>query len=564
MPAIEQTAQTTDAPTEAASAPRPASQVPVEQLTGHPGNVRDGLDLSTEFCASVAEAGVRVPLLITTASEGGGFRVIEGHRRLAAAVKAGLAEVPCVLDTDRAEDEAGQYLDMVLANSGSHRRNFTPIEEAAALFAAHEAGASRTRIRKSTGRKADEIRTALQAGRVSASAREQAGELVSQLSLADLALLAEFDGDDDATGQILEALSRGYTAEYVAERIRQDRAEAAEHDRMVAEFEAAGTLVTSDLPARAVRLSSLDHGGEELTPETHASCPGRGVFFPSWSRVQPVHYCASPAEHGHTDRYASLTSGGDDSGNATSQAPQADGTPQVGGREDEGFDPSRRLVIEGNKAWAAAAEVRKRWLQQLFARRAAPKEVARFVAGQLLTMPEPLRLGLANAHSRAAFPEIVGHPDQRARAEVDTCTAVRLPLLMLAPIAVAYESEMYGTDAGRRATWRQDRYSPCSRTEAGRYLSFLASLGYQLSPIEQAVADGEAYTGDSLGDTLTDESGGGCGNSDTDTSDTGGASADDAPTEVSEASDGESHAGTDQAASDDGEMPVESGEVAEG
>jgi hypothetical protein len=107
MPAIEQTAQTTGAPTEEASVPRPASMVSVERLAGHPGNVRDGLDLSTEFCASVAEAGVRVPLLITTASEGGGFRVIEGHRRLAAAVKAGLAEVPCVLDTDRAEDEAG-------------------------------------------------------------------------------------------------------------------------------------------------------------------------------------------------------------------------------------------------------------------------------------------------------------------------------------------------------------------------------------------------------------------------------------------------------------------------
>jgi ParB family chromosome partitioning protein len=83
---------------------------------------------------------------------------------------------------------------------------------------------------------------------------------------------------------------------------------------------------------------------------------------------------------------------------------------------------------------------------------------------------------------------------------------VRLPLLLLAPIAVAYENEMYGTDAGRRSTWRQDRYSPCSRTEAGRYLAFLASLGYQLAPIEQAVVDGEPYTGDTLGDQLAGES----------------------------------------------------------
>src|ERR1039458_2585782 len=31
-------------------------------LSSHPGNVREDLDLGEEFCASVAEAGVRIPL----------------------------------------------------------------------------------------------------------------------------------------------------------------------------------------------------------------------------------------------------------------------------------------------------------------------------------------------------------------------------------------------------------------------------------------------------------------------------------------------------------------------
>ncbi|HEX9357031.1 MAG TPA: ParB N-terminal domain-containing protein [Streptosporangiaceae bacterium] len=113
--------------------------IPVVPLTAHPGNVRSDLDLTPEFCASVAGAGVRVSLLITKSTDGG-YQVIEGHRRLAAALKAGLAEVPCELDPGRAGDEAGQYLDMLLANGDGYRRNFTPIEEAAALFAAHEAG----------------------------------------------------------------------------------------------------------------------------------------------------------------------------------------------------------------------------------------------------------------------------------------------------------------------------------------------------------------------------------------------------------------------------------------
>lgn len=151
--------------------------------------------------------------MLITVAEGGRYRVIEGHRRLAAAVEAGLVEVPCDLDPDGAGDEAGQYLDMLLANSDTYRRNFTPVEEAAALFAAHEAGATKTRLRKSTGRKAEDIRTALQAGGLSGETREAAGELASQLTLDQLALLAEFDGDPAAVAQIVTALQHGYTVD---------------------------------------------------------------------------------------------------------------------------------------------------------------------------------------------------------------------------------------------------------------------------------------------------------------------------------------------------------------
>src|ERR1017187_2828851 len=178
--------------------------IAVALLTAHPGNVRADLDLGEEFCASVAQAGVRIPLQVTY-DETGGFRVVEGHRRLAAAVKAGLAEVPCDVDPGGAGDEAGQYLDMLIANGDAYRKNFTPVEEAAALFAAHEAGATRTRLRKATGRKAAEIKTALAVGGISGETRTAAGELASHLTLDKLALLAEFDGDPAAVARLLEA-----------------------------------------------------------------------------------------------------------------------------------------------------------------------------------------------------------------------------------------------------------------------------------------------------------------------------------------------------------------------
>jgi ParB family chromosome partitioning protein len=148
--------------------------------------------------------------------------------------------------------------------------------------------------------------------------------------------------------------------------------------------------------------------------------------------------------------------------------------------------------------------VRKRWLADaLFARRSAPREVAAFVARQLLTMPEPLRTGLMIAPGRVGFSEIT-RQNAGAWLEIcDTAAASRLPLLMLTPIATTYEYAM--TDGLGRATWRTD--STCPRTEAGRYLSFLASLGYHLAPIEQAVADGLPYNGDDPEDQLTAEDG---------------------------------------------------------
>jgi ParB family chromosome partitioning protein len=128
-------------------APPWRTMITVGQLAAHPGNVRTDLDLNEKFVASIAANGVLVPLRITP--DGDGYRVIDGGRRLAAAVKAGIEEVPFDLVAERAGDEAGQYLDMILTNA--HRNSLTVLEEADALFAAKKAGATKTRLRKTTG-----------------------------------------------------------------------------------------------------------------------------------------------------------------------------------------------------------------------------------------------------------------------------------------------------------------------------------------------------------------------------------------------------------------------------
>lgn len=475
--------------------------IPVEALTAHPGNVRRDLDLNPEFLASIQENGVLVPLRITT-TDGESYRVIEGHRRLTAAVKVGLTEVPYDLAVERAADEAGQYLDMVTLNR--HRNPLTPLEEADALFGAREAGAPKTRIRKSTGLKTAQVNAALCAAALSGDTRDTVAGLDYDLTLEDLAILAEFQDDPEALGRLVDAASYSDTLEHHAQRLRLEREERAEHERLRAELESAGVTVTDTLPPGAQTLINLRHDGDELTAESHAACPGRGAFFRSYDLTNPVHYCVEPDTHGHA--LASAASGitswaGSGSSSSRSGGPAVPG-PGDSGQGAAAEAAARRLVIQGNRAWKAAAEVRHRWLaSQLFARRSAPREASAFIAAQLLTMPDPLRSGLSTAHSRSEFAEITGQQASHSLQACTAATASKLPLLMLAPIVTAYELAM--TEGEGKSTWRPDRYSPCPYTEAGRYLAFLSSLGYQLSAIEQAVADGTPYTGDtSTGDPL--------------------------------------------------------------
>jgi ParB family chromosome partitioning protein len=482
-------------PGEALREPQPAAAravIAIELLTAHPGNVRRDISLDQEFLDSVAELGILTPLRITS-DRAGSYRVIEGHRRLAAAEKLGITEIPYDLAADRENDEAGQFLDMWVTNH--HRKDLSALEEADALFAASASGASKTRIRKSTGLGKDEVADALKAGQMTGFAREVAAGFGQGITLEQLALLAEFEDDTEAVNRLMNDFCNHRNGQHLAEKIRQERAEAAERERLIAELTADGYTVVTDYPGGKL-LSGLAHDAQELTPENHAACPGRGVYLGPYS-LSLTHFCTDPDANGHTRRYQGsplpdLTRDTDDAhGSGDMPSPQPGHAP----------DPQRKLVIEGNRAWVTARTVRKRWLaDNLFARRTAPKETLPFVTAQLVAMPAALRDAITRAPRSQLFDQLTGgtiRPDA-----TDAWTAGRLPLAILAVIATAYEDRMDG-DAGR-ATWRTDqRFTQCNREEAGAYLRFLASTGYEMSRVEQAVADGVPYTGDNPDDDLT-------------------------------------------------------------
>ena len=101
--------------------------IPVSKLRpfeGHPFKVRDNEEMNT-LIESVQTQGILSPLIVRPIENTDEYEVISGHRRLHAAVKAGITEVPALiyaLDRDAAA--------IVLVDSNLHREHILPSEKA--------------------------------------------------------------------------------------------------------------------------------------------------------------------------------------------------------------------------------------------------------------------------------------------------------------------------------------------------------------------------------------------------------------------------------------------------
>ena len=101
--------------------------IPVEKLrpfAGHPFKVRDDDEMNT-LIESIQTQGILSPLIVRPIENTEEYEVISGHRRLHAAQKAGITEVPALiyaLDRDAAA--------IAVVDSNLHREHILPSEKA--------------------------------------------------------------------------------------------------------------------------------------------------------------------------------------------------------------------------------------------------------------------------------------------------------------------------------------------------------------------------------------------------------------------------------------------------
>ena len=107
--------------------------LPLSALTPSPVQVRGEFNPEDEedagLIASIRQWGILQPLLVTLPPNSRQYRIIDGHRRAAAAQSAGMREVPCIVLLAEEVESA-----IFTATANLQRRDLNPIEEGRQLL----------------------------------------------------------------------------------------------------------------------------------------------------------------------------------------------------------------------------------------------------------------------------------------------------------------------------------------------------------------------------------------------------------------------------------------------
>ncbi len=192
--------------------------LPVEDLHPNPNNPRRQVGDVADLEASIRSQGIKQPLLVTPTGETdidghAQYRVVIGHRRLAAAKQAGLESVPAIIERMDARRERE-----VMLVENSQRSDLTPIEEADGYQGLLDLGVGVKEMAEKTGRSDRFVRRRLKIARIPQETRDMASDF-SQLSLDQLDKLAEFESDPDMQRE----LARSTDFEWTYRRLVRER-----------------------------------------------------------------------------------------------------------------------------------------------------------------------------------------------------------------------------------------------------------------------------------------------------------------------------------------------------
>lgn len=174
----------------------------------HPDNPRKNIGDVTDLAASIKTNGLLTPLSVVPNGER--YRVIAGHRRLAACKQAGIRAVPCfVLQLNPLQ----QLEAMVTENC--QREQLTVLEEADAIQGMLDLGATTANVAHRLGRSGDYVRDRVKAASIKTEVR------ASRDDFGQLVAIARYDGQPDRQKELEQAAGTS-NFDYTLRRIERD------------------------------------------------------------------------------------------------------------------------------------------------------------------------------------------------------------------------------------------------------------------------------------------------------------------------------------------------------
>lgn len=179
----------------------------------HPDNPRKNIGDVIDLAASIKANGLLTPLSVVPNGER--YRVIAGHRRLAACKQAGTGAVPCfVLDLDPLQ----QLEAMVTENC--QREQLTVLEEADAIQGMLDLGATTAGVAHRLGRSSDYVRDRAKAASIDNEVRATRDDF-GQLTIGQLVAIARYDGQTDRQKKLAQAAGTS-NFDYILRNIERD------------------------------------------------------------------------------------------------------------------------------------------------------------------------------------------------------------------------------------------------------------------------------------------------------------------------------------------------------
>lgn len=179
----------------------------------HPDNPRKNIGDVTDLAASIKTNGLLTPLSVVPNGER--YRVIAGHRRLAACKQAGIVAVPCfVLQLGPLQ----QLEAMVTENC--QREQLTALEEADAIQGMLDLGATTASVAHRLGRSGNYVRDRAKAASIKTEVRASRDDF-GQLTIGQLVAIARYDGQPDRQKKLAQAAGTS-NFDYILHNIERD------------------------------------------------------------------------------------------------------------------------------------------------------------------------------------------------------------------------------------------------------------------------------------------------------------------------------------------------------